>query len=159
MDERRNKYTTDENQLAHLLSKKLPFSFRGIYSSNELMSSPREMGWSDQLPHALIVNTDSDNLPGKHWIAIYITLRAQGEVMDSYGLLPPTSVQRWLNEHTQRWSYNRYLIQPPESDSCGQFCADYLIRRSHSDSMESVLANFTADLYANERSVLSRIKV
>ena len=150
-------FTTDENELTLYLSKKLPGVFRGIYSSNELMSSPRAMGWPDHLPHALIINTDSNNLPGKHWIAIYLS--GQGEVMDSYGILPPTSVQRWLNEQTQHWVSNPYLIQPPESDSCGQFCAYYLIRRSQSDSMCSVLADFTTDLYRNERLVLSRVKL
>jgi hypothetical protein len=153
------KHTTSEDQLANFLSKKLPFSFRGIYSSNELMSSPRALGWPDQLPHAFIANTDSNNLPGKHWIAIYVTSDGQGEVMDSYGLLPPTPVQRWLNEYTRRWTYNTYLIQPPESDTCGQFCADYLIRRSYCNSMDCVLAMFSVDLHSNERSVLSRIKI
>lgn len=153
------KYTTDENQLTKLLSKKLPLSFRGIYSSYELVHSPRAMGWPVQPPHALIINTDSKNLPGKHWVAIYITENGQGEVMDSYGILPPTNVQRWLTMHTHRWINNKYLIQPPKSDSCGQFCADYLIRRSHADSMDSVLAIFTTNLHANEKSVLSRIRV
>ena len=148
------RYTTDENQLTKLLSKKLPLSFRGIYSSYELVHSPRAMGWPVQPPHALIINTDSENLPGKHWVAIYLTENGQGEVMDSYGILPPTNVQRWLTMHTQRWINNKYL-----SDSCGQFCADYLIRRSHADSMDSVLAIFTVNLHANEKSVLSRIKV
>ena len=159
MSGQRNRYTTDEHQLTSYLNKKIPISFRGIYSSNELMSSPRAMGWPNEPPHALIINKDSDNLPGQHWIAVYIALNRHGEVLDSYGLLPPTPVQRWLNEHTRHWIYNNYLIQPPESDSCGQFCADYLIRRSYTDSMAAVLANFTADLYKNERSVLSRIKV
>ena len=136
------KYTTDENQLTKLLSKKLPLSFRGIYSSYELVHSPRAMGWPVQPPHALIINTDSKNLPGKHWVAIYITENGQGEVMDTH---------RWIN--------NKYLIQPPKSDSCGQFCADYLIRRSLADSMDSVLAIFTTNLHANEKSVLSRIRV
>ena len=152
-------FTTDENELIDYLSRKLPGEFRGIYSSNELMSSPRALGWPVQPPHALIINTDSNNLPGKHWIAIYLTRSGQGEVMDSYGLLPPTSVQRWLNEHTQHWINNPYLIQPPESDSCGQFCAYYLIRRSQSDSMYSVLADFTTDFNRNERLVLSYVKL
>jgi hypothetical protein len=152
-------FTTDENELALYLSRKLPSVFRGIYSCNELMSSPRALGWPNQPPHALIINTDSSNLPGKHWIAIYLPEGGQGEVMDSYGLLPPTTVQRWLNEQTQHWVSNPYLIQPPESDSCGQFCAYYLIRRSQTDSMCSVLADFTTDLNRNERLVLSRVKL
>ena len=151
------RYTTREDQLTALLNRKLPSTFRGIYSSNELMASPRALGWPTQPPHTFMVNTDSSNLPGKHWIALYISADGRGEVMDSYGLLPPTPVQRWLNEHTRRgWIYNRYLLQPPESDSCGQFCVDYLIRRSSTDSMNRVLAPFTANLLANERSVLSR---
>ena len=152
-------FTTDENELVLYLNRKLPGIFRGIYSSNELMSSPRALGWHDQPPHTLIINTDSSNLPGKHWIAIYLTTSGQGEVMDSYGILPPTTVQRWLNEHTQNWISNPYLIRPPESDSCGQFCAYYLIRRSQSDSMCSVLADFTSDLYRNERLVLTHVKL
>ena len=152
-------YTTNENELSKFLSMNLPAIFRGIYSSNELVSSPRALGWPDQLPHALIVNTDSSNLPGKHWIAIYLAGSGHGEVMDSYGLLPPTMVQRWLNENTQHWISNPYLIQPPESDSCGQFCAYYLIRRSQNDSMCSGLTDFTTDLYRNEHLVLSFVKL
>jgi hypothetical protein len=152
-------FTTNEVELSNFLSKNLRDVFRGIYSSNELKSSPRVLGWPDQPPHAIIINTDSSNLPGKHWIAVYITRRGCGEVMDSYGVLPPTTVQRWLNEYTQNWVSNPYLIQPPESDSCGQFCAYYLIRRLQSDSMCSVLADFTPNLYRNERLVLSYVKI
>lgn len=152
-------FTTDEHQLANYLSKQLPQTFRGIYSCNELMFSPKALGWPVQPPHALIVNTDPSNLPGKHWIAIYITDDRRGEVMDTYGFLPPSTVQRWLNEHTRQWTANTRLIQPPDSDSCGQFCADYLVQRAKMDSMHAVLAtDFTPNLHRNERVVLSRVR-
>ena len=153
-------YTTNENQLANYLSKRLPHTFRGVYSCNELSVSPKALGWPNQPPHALIINTDTSNLPGQHWIAIYVTADNRGEVMDSYGLLPPTTVQRWLNRHTRQWIANNRLIQPPNSDSCGQFCADYLVQRAKADSMHVVLSSdFTSDLNNNERLVLSRVRI
>jgi hypothetical protein len=138
----------------------LPNIFRGVYSCNELLFSPKALGWPDQPPHALVVNTDTSNLPGQHWIAIYVTADRRGEVMDTYGLLPPTTVQRWLNRNTRHWTANTRLLQPPNSDSCGQFCIDFLVRRAKSDSMHVVLSSdFTSDLNSNERLVLSRVHI
>jgi hypothetical protein len=147
-------YETDSEQLAQFLYPRLE-TFRGVYSANELDRSQRALGWPSTPPHTFILNTDTTNLPGQHWIAVFVTRENWGEVFDSYGLLPPTWIQRWMNEYTRGWSHNPFLVQPPNSNSCGQFCVYFLIRRSQANSMHAVLDSFTTDFKYNERLVLS----
>ena len=39
---------------------------------------------------ALVINTDTSDKPGQHWVAIYIS-NGHGEYFDSFGLLPLTA--------------------------------------------------------------------
>ena len=71
------------------------------------------------LPVLFIVNTNSSNLPGQHWKAIYVSSHRIGEVFDS--LATPVSIQleQWLNAFTRRWTLSRVILQNPLSPTCG----------------------------------------
>lgn len=81
----------------------------------------------------LIVNTDTSNLPGKHWLAVFLTFnryRRRGEVFDSYGRPPPFLLQKWLNKTVRiPWTFNKRLVQGPLTTLCGAFCVYFLDKR------------------------------
>ena len=104
--------------------------FLGVFSINKL---PRQV---PSIPSDIkfVVNLDSDNLPGTHWIAI-IRLNSVCEVFDSFGLVPPSEVQIWCTEHAKKWICNSKCIQDPTSTLCGIYCCLFLTSRHKFNSM------------------------
>lgn len=111
-------------RLHHRLNK----NFLGVYPLNRL---PRGLRKPDKAAACgLIANTDTDNLPGQHWIACILLPYGRGEVFDSFGQVPPPRVQLWMNKHCPRgWTFNSTLIQSPTSTLCGGYCLYYLYER------------------------------
>ena len=58
------------------------------------------------------VNTDSGNLPGTHWIAVwYNGDNSPSEIFDSFALTPPAAVQlRCSRSASQRWISSKFCI-------------------------------------------------
>lgn len=76
---------------------------------------------------ALIVNTDSSNLPGRHWIAVYVKPHVL-EVFDPFGAIayPHLLIARLHMDPRRRVAYNRMGIQEPTSKACGQHCLRWI---------------------------------
>jgi len=116
--------------------------FYGIYSVDNL---PLRIHKSI-LPVGFILNTDTANLPGKHWIAVIFLPNGRGEVFDSFGMQPPSRLQIWINKHCVRgWTFNNAIIQNPFSTLCGLYSLHYLYCRlvlNHSalDIIEKLVA-------------------
>jgi hypothetical protein len=66
--------------------------FKGVYARNRL---PRRLN----VPSALIAigNTDPDDRPGTHWVALYIDANSRGEYYDPTGRPPFSSSRRRLH--------------------------------------------------------------
>ena len=82
-------------------------------------------------PTAYSVNTDPQDEPGRHWIAIW-TEGTLSEVMDSYGLLlevygTTDPIMEWLNCHFKYQMHNGRSQQSLFSQSCGDYALMYLI--------------------------------
>ena len=85
-------------------NERLKMTFRGIYPL-------------DRLPHVgirgplfLILNTDVENLPGRHWKAIYIDDEGYGEVFDSLATPMSDRLIRFMNAHTTKWTRNTLML-------------------------------------------------
>lgn len=85
----------------------------------------------DELPKyssqdfTFIVNTDTSNLPGTHWIAVIIRDN-RGFVFNTFGIYPPPKLKYWLDIHCHKWSCNKRQIQSYSSNLCGYFCIHFL---------------------------------
>ena len=91
-------------------------AFRGVYPHNRLPTAllpppPAQL----RLPLTLIVNTDTHNLPGRHWTSVYIDANRRGELFDTLTTPPSAHVVRFLTQHCQRWTTNRLIYQSPSS--------------------------------------------
>jgi len=76
-------------------------------------------------PGGFIVNTQTHELPGEHWIAVYIT-QSEIYVYDPFGFYYPSLLVKKLTEMNRRIVYNRSRDQDPFSNSCGQHCLLWL---------------------------------
>jgi hypothetical protein len=80
----------------------------------------------EKRPCALIVNTDDTNLPGTHWLALYLGIHSV-EFFDSYGQNPliyslPINVS--ITHSSKR------VIQSPDSNVCGHYCLLFISYRA-----------------------------
>ena len=69
-------------------------AFHGVYPMNQL---PHVV----EPPTFIIVNTDVHNLPGKHWIVLFVDKNFCGEVFDSLASPLCNTVIRFMNQHTR----------------------------------------------------------
>ena len=107
-------------------------NFMGVFPVNKL---PAPATTSAEL--RLVVNTDPDNLPGTHWIAIWRKGGSgEAEVFDSFGTIPPADVQLWCSRYCSKWTCNNKCVQNPLSSLCGIYCCLFLSCRSQFNSLD-----------------------
>lgn len=106
----------------------------------------------DRNPFAFITNLDPSNLPGTHWVAIYINNR-KGEYFDSGGFYPPPRLEKYLNRYCLDWKYNKKLIQHPKSSTCGRYCMYFVKNRPKDKTLRGTLKRFTHRLIKNEKII------
>ena len=94
---------------------------------------------SKRLPCCFIVNSDTANLPGTHWTAVYIDSDNCGFYFDSFGFLPPPRLQRWLNYYTRRWFYNSTCFQQPTTFVCAYYCIYFLYQMSCGVAFQTII--------------------
>ena len=108
-------------------------NFVGVFPVDNLPSSAARFQKIN-----FVVNTDSGNLPGTHWIAVwYNGDNSPSEIFDSFALTPPAAVQLWCSRNASKhWISSKFCIQHPTATTCGLYCCQFLIRRPLFSSMD-----------------------
>jgi hypothetical protein len=76
--------------------------------------------------NSFIVNTQTHNLPGEHWLAVYVG-EASIRVFDPMGFYYPAKLVNQLSMGCRKEIiYNRIRFQPPLSNLCGEYCLGWL---------------------------------
>ena len=127
-------------------------AFLGIFSIDTL---PKHI---KRLPIIFIINTQTSNLPGQHWKAIYVSSEKNGEVFDSLAMPVSLHLQNWLNTFTRKWSSSKRTIQYPFSASCGAFVIYFVLNRLKTKSMKTCLTMFKNNLIYNDALVVNFVK-
>ena len=96
----------------------------------------------------LILNTDSKNQPGTHWLALYAPLSGGIEQFDSFGYSPSMYSLDFLDP-----LHLSFSLQSPSTSVCGHYCIVYIYLRSHNYSLSDIV-----DLITNISSRDVRIK-
>ena len=104
-------------------------------------------------PLLFIVNTNSSNLPGQHWKAIYISKNYEGEVFDSLATTNDLILEHWMNRFTKRWIVSTLTLQNPLSPTCGAYVLYFIMTRLKHPSLKSCIRPFTSDVTANDKFV------
>ena len=126
----------------HFISS--PQQFRGVFAADTLPAIEKNCGY--------ICNTDTINLPGKHWISFYVPKKGPIEFFDSYGFIPYIyNFYDFIGEHY--FIYNNVQLQSLFSNVCGQYCIFYLLARfsgiPYIDFL-NIFDNHNNDYYVNE---------
>ena len=88
-------------------------------------------------PACFVVNSDTSQLPGEHWIAFYYTDIDNSEFFDSYGLSP------LVYGFDVDSLYSSRCLQSSTSTVCGQYCIYFLYHRSLKHSFHTILNAFS----------------
>jgi hypothetical protein len=133
-----------ENYIEKFSDDKTRDSFLGVFPINRL---PQRLPY---LPALLIVNTDTSNLPGQHWKAIYISKKREGEVFDSLATPVGLILQHWMNLFTRKWTASTLTLQNPLSPSCGAYVLYFVMNRLKHSSLKSCITKFSSNVFENE---------
>ena len=83
------------------------------------------------IPSRLIVNTDTHNLKGEHWLAVSYEHSGIIYAFDPLGFYyPKLLVERLHRLPHRRIIYNRKAYQMPWENTCGQHCLNFLYKQS-----------------------------
>ena len=110
-------------------------------------------------PSAYVINSDTSDKKGKHWVVVYFDKNRRGEYFDSYGL-PPTvlGLEAYMDRFSLDWIYNRKTIQSLFSNVCGHYWVYFILFRCRNISLHAILSVFTLNLTENDRCVFDFIR-
>lgn len=126
---------------------KLIANFDGVFARDYLPSRKKRN-------RSFIMNSDTSNLPGKHWIAVIVRNNV-GYCFDPLGFPPSPTLSSWLNRHYSIWSSNaNRRVQPLYSELCGYYCL-FFLSWSSSGFVSTVDYNTILDiLFPSNKSIL-----
>lgn len=108
------------NELEYYGKRHVPH-FIGVYALDKLPLHIKPIS-------RLIVNTDTHNLPGKHWIALSYEKHGIVYAFDPLGVYYPNLLIQYLHRLPhRRIIYNRTMYQRPWRKTCGQHCLQFLM--------------------------------
>ena len=136
----------DSEKIETYLKKRCGKIFSGVFSSDTL---PTKIN----LPSLLVCNTDEKDLPGEHWIAIYVGADGKGEFFDSFGREPGQPFNDFMDKHCERWIFNNRQIQNITSAFCGHHCIFYCMYRSLGFDMNTIVSKFSNNTAINDHLV------
>ena len=145
---------TSDQQLRHLgyHDPDLAPYFAGVFPSDRLPARP-----VDERPRGYIVNIDTHDQPGSHWVALW-THDGGCTVMDSFAIplamYKPHDLLNWLTHHFQGFESNGHAIQAVDSQACGLYALMFLIHMSVGGTLDTFMNIFSRhDFVKNDRRV------
>jgi len=60
---------------------------------------------------------------------------------------------KFMNSHSETWTFNDTVLQPPFSSVCGQYCVYYLLYKSRGFATSEIVSRFSNNLFENDCSV------
>lgn len=109
-------------------------------------------------PCAFIMNTDTSDLPGRHWLGFWLPKKNTCEVMDSFSLdldvyETTEPLQHWLAQF-KYVTHNGQSLQSIADQSCGDYALMYLVMCSQEKTLAHFLKLFTKhDYVSNDKKV------
>ena len=114
------------------------------------------------LPCTFLVNIDSHNEPGSHWIVLAL-FKESIEVFDPLGFkfynwqsVPCQLLTFIHSEASLKKLYISPQLQPLSSNLCAFYCMYFVIERSFR-SFKSITANFSPSLCKNDKLLFTRL--
>lgn len=107
------------------LGKRHVKGFMGVFPLDKF---PKHIGISLK---SFIINTDTHNLPGQHWLAVSYERPGIAYAFDPLGMYYPLPlVANLYRNPSNRVIFNRKMYQMPWERNCGLHCISFLKSRS-----------------------------
>ena len=101
----------------------------GVFARDELPDLTREIR-----PWCLILNNDTKDKPGTHWLALYAPSARSIKLFDSFGFYPSMYSFDSLDP-----LHSSYSLQSPSTSVCGHYCIVYIYLHSHNYSIYDIV--------------------
>ena len=127
----------NSKEIFHLMcsDKHIKRIFYGVFPRDKL---PKKIY---KKPGIFIINTDSSDKIGEHWVAIYLDVNGRSEYFDSFGLPPrSTDIKNFFKKNSNFCKYNTQILQPVFSDTCGYFVFYYAYRKAKGFKMNNIVS-------------------
>ena len=133
----------DSNEIEDILS--YDKHFMGCFASNQLPSFP------SSFPKSMIINTDTANSSGEHWVALVLKKKCCF-YFDSFGLpVMNNNILNFLSDNYKKFTYTNVCIQSASSDYCGKFCIAFINHVHSKYSYDTFIKQFNfVKLYKND---------
>ena len=134
---------TSDQQLRHLgyHDPDLAPYFAMVFPSDRLPARPVKEG-----PRGYIVNIDTHDQLGSHWVALWTHDRGC-TVMDSFAIplamSKPHDLLDWLTHHFQGFESNGHAIQAVDIQACGLYALMFLIHMSVGGTLDTFMNIFS----------------
>lgn len=150
----------DSLQLTRILTSN-PYTQKSFYGVFPCDMLPRKKLL--QRPLSLVINTHPHNLPGEHWLAIYLTEEKTGEFFDSYGHPPdhplfPKTIMSFLRKNVYKTVFQGRPVQAPDSVVCGYHCVFFLQQRGKGLTFKNIQDLYSHSLEKNDEMVVQFVK-
>lgn len=109
-------------------------------------------------PSMTIVNLDTSDKPGSHWVAIFVPMNGKTEYFDSYGNKPNVHLLSKLQQLDDRITYSLFPIQGL-STVCGQYCLLFLLLRSRNYLYQDIISTFFMCKFNTERDAIANFMI
>jgi hypothetical protein len=121
--------------------KTTKYNFAGVFARDEFNAIPLSHQLTPHSPSFFIVNLDTSNLPGSHWVAIEFHHRTkEAFYFDSYGLDPfYKDLDKKLTSEADVITWNIEKLQNLSTSVCGQYCILFCLLRQKGYSFKNVI--------------------
>ena len=130
-----------------------------------LKGYPATVCYADELPshvgvrpRTFVVNTDTWDRGGSHWVAFQFPLVGPAEFFDSLENAPETYHRPFANAlivNGPQYYYCSSRIQPDDTDTCGMYCLYYFKRKHRGMEPPDIVKDFSiVNLKGNEDTIL-----
>ena len=109
-------------------------------------------------PSITIVNLDSCDKPGSHWVAVYVPMNGKTEYFDSYGNKPNEQFLFKLQQLKKEIVYSLFSVQGL-STVCGQYCLLFLLMRSRGFLFHDIISTFLLSEFSTERDLVANFMI
>lgn len=92
----------------------------------------------EQFPASLVVNLDTYDQEGSHWVAVFCVNKKQVYYFDSYGIEPNLYIKQFLTQFLKVYQ-NKKIIQALNSNVCGFYCIYFIYSLSIGQSFKNFL--------------------
>jgi hypothetical protein len=104
----------------------------------------------------IVFNTDESDMPGSHWVSIYIDLMGINSghpsiyYFDSVGNKPPDNIQKLINSVRKQKKLNYYyndISHQEKNTECGVYCLHFITYMIQNGKFDKYIKNKKSDNY------------